>query len=343
MRKNEKGITLIALVVTIVVLLILAGVSIAMLTGENGIIKQASNAKDETDQAKVEELVDLAVNSLIAENHGSTNGITPKMIADEVNHMENRNDIYSMNDVLFPTKIIFPQEEREVEVNLDLITVPDGMYSESGAEEEIAPIDLFNFEKIDETSKTAKITGIKAEYCNVKGYNPETNGYDLQDTNYEINYSGITDTLVIPYQVEIDGELYTVTEVGLTIPEIYGGVERPFANFPNIETIIYPNTVTKVYGASFVYDGTGVNRNSPLRKIILSDKLEEIPEGFFQGGRKIQSITIPASVSKIGSRAFKDWTSSQIINVPYSSTSEIPSDWASNWNGGGATINFLGQ
>ena len=39
--KKEQGITLIALVVTIVVLLILAGVSISMLTGENGIVTQA--------------------------------------------------------------------------------------------------------------------------------------------------------------------------------------------------------------------------------------------------------------------------------------------------------------
>ena len=44
-RSVEKGITLIALVVTIVVLLILAGVSISMLTGENGIIKQATDSR----------------------------------------------------------------------------------------------------------------------------------------------------------------------------------------------------------------------------------------------------------------------------------------------------------
>ena len=44
MMKNNKGITLIALVVTIIVLLILAGVSIAMLTGENGILGKASGS-----------------------------------------------------------------------------------------------------------------------------------------------------------------------------------------------------------------------------------------------------------------------------------------------------------
>ena len=44
--KKQKGITLIALVVTIIVLLILAGVSIATLTGDNGILTRASNAKE---------------------------------------------------------------------------------------------------------------------------------------------------------------------------------------------------------------------------------------------------------------------------------------------------------
>ncbi|MCI8273599.1 MAG: potassium-transporting ATPase subunit KdpA, partial [Clostridia bacterium] len=58
---EERGITLIALVVTIIVLLILAGTSIAMLTGENGIISQAQNAKNNSAKAEFEEKVKLAV------------------------------------------------------------------------------------------------------------------------------------------------------------------------------------------------------------------------------------------------------------------------------------------
>ena len=46
--KKNNGITLIALVITIIVLLILAAVSIAMLTGQNGILSQAQNAKNKT-------------------------------------------------------------------------------------------------------------------------------------------------------------------------------------------------------------------------------------------------------------------------------------------------------
>ena len=54
-KLKENGITLIALVITIIVLLILAGVSIAMLTGENGILTQAQNAENETEEARIEE------------------------------------------------------------------------------------------------------------------------------------------------------------------------------------------------------------------------------------------------------------------------------------------------
>ena len=57
--ENKNGITLIALVITIIVLLILAGVSIAVLTGENGILTQAQEAKTKTTQAEARERVEL--------------------------------------------------------------------------------------------------------------------------------------------------------------------------------------------------------------------------------------------------------------------------------------------
>ena len=48
MKNIEKGITLIALVITIIILLILAGITLAMLTGENGILNKASKSKIQT-------------------------------------------------------------------------------------------------------------------------------------------------------------------------------------------------------------------------------------------------------------------------------------------------------
>lgn len=65
--KNQKGITLIALVITIIVLLILAGVSIAMLTGNNGILTQANNSKLETAKAEAVDKINLALNAMKSE------------------------------------------------------------------------------------------------------------------------------------------------------------------------------------------------------------------------------------------------------------------------------------
>ena len=58
---KNKGVTLIALVVTIVILLILASISIGALTGDNGIIDQAHTAKEDTEIASWEEQIDLAI------------------------------------------------------------------------------------------------------------------------------------------------------------------------------------------------------------------------------------------------------------------------------------------
>lgn len=59
--KKEKGITLIALVITIIILLILAAISISTLTGENGLLTKASSAKLKREKADMEEKIKLAV------------------------------------------------------------------------------------------------------------------------------------------------------------------------------------------------------------------------------------------------------------------------------------------
>ena len=64
LKHNIKGITLIALIITIIILLILAGISISALTKENGLWTQANNAKDKSKKSQVEEEVKLAVMTL---------------------------------------------------------------------------------------------------------------------------------------------------------------------------------------------------------------------------------------------------------------------------------------
>ena len=86
MKKNqEKGITLIALVITIIVLLILAGVTIATLAGENGILTRASDASEKTKQANAEEQVQIAVVGSIGTDGNLENG----SLKDNLNQIEN--------------------------------------------------------------------------------------------------------------------------------------------------------------------------------------------------------------------------------------------------------------
>ena len=65
--KGNKGITLIALVVTIIVLLILAGVAIAMLTGDNSILKRAQSTQAYSAIGAAKDEVNLAYNAAFAE------------------------------------------------------------------------------------------------------------------------------------------------------------------------------------------------------------------------------------------------------------------------------------
>lgn len=60
-RKTNKGITLVALVITIIILLILAGIVISSLSGENGLLKRATEAKEKTEEATANEIVNLAM------------------------------------------------------------------------------------------------------------------------------------------------------------------------------------------------------------------------------------------------------------------------------------------
>ena len=73
-RQNNRGITLIALVITIIVLLILASVSIAMLTGQNGILTQATNAKQVTKSAAEIENAKTDILGIQTETHSTNIG-----------------------------------------------------------------------------------------------------------------------------------------------------------------------------------------------------------------------------------------------------------------------------
>ena len=67
--KNNKGVTLIALIITIIVLLLLAGIGITMVVGQNGILSRAQEAKTTTAEKAAREKVDLSVSGAITRSN----------------------------------------------------------------------------------------------------------------------------------------------------------------------------------------------------------------------------------------------------------------------------------
>ena len=88
--KKNRGITLIALVVTIIVLLILAGISISMLTGQNGILNRAQEAKTKTQVANEKEAIGLAAMEALTEGNGT---ITKEILTKTMKAYLGKNDV----------------------------------------------------------------------------------------------------------------------------------------------------------------------------------------------------------------------------------------------------------
>ena len=108
--KEAKGITLIALVITIIVLLILAGVTIATLTGDNGILKKAGDAKTQTEQAKEDENLKIA----IAGSYGTDGKLNLKDLKD---NLENQGINYDKNNTGFPLEVTVNGEKKKIDEN----------------------------------------------------------------------------------------------------------------------------------------------------------------------------------------------------------------------------------
>ena len=112
--KESKGITLIALVITIIVLLILAGVTIATLTGDNGILGKANDAKTQTEQAKEDENLKIA----IAGSYGTDGKLNLKDLKD---NLTNQGIDYDKNNTGFPLEVIVNGEKKKIDANGNII------------------------------------------------------------------------------------------------------------------------------------------------------------------------------------------------------------------------------
>ena len=220
--KLNKGITLIALVITIIVLLILAGVSITMLTGENGILKKAKEAQEKTKVAAEQEEKDLAkLNKwLIGEDDGikvNFNGYTPNtwtnqditinllMEEEEGEKYQYSNDRSTWINCGATIKINQDQDKiyyfRRIDANGSSIYETQGFEVKRDTEKPTFDVDFSS----ESDSITCKLTNIK-DIGSGLGDNPQISiSYRKpSDTEYVNAYTGT-------------GSEYTITGIGQNV------------------------------------------------------------------------------------------------------------------------------
>ena len=193
LTKNEKGITLVALIITIIVLLILAVVSIRAITGDN-ILGKSETAKEKYESAKSNELD-------ILKNY--ENNIGPEKV--NIEKIMNKAYIHEAEEGdMFVYSIIKDTEGYKINIKaIEIETGKDasekyeggGVYKITDISSSFDPITVYLDEIKEEinSSKYIKLTFTYGEIClsenyllfDVKNNKEYRNGYMVRDVNYD--------------------------------------------------------------------------------------------------------------------------------------------------------------
>ena len=280
--ENINAITLIALVVTVVVLLILAGVSIAMLTGNSGILTQSMRARISTELSSYKEELELFKIEQISKNDSF---LEESLTAGK-------------NNLFYNT-----QEEGETGTIKDVITNISDEYLEKL---EIIKGKLLINTKDNNEIKVAKSLGIE-----VNPYDIDENGV-LLSTGNNLALMDENGTLVIPDSVtEIGAGAFA--NAGLKTIIIPGTVKKiganAFAYNTTLETVIMQEGVEEIGSSAF-------QNCTNLKNVELPESLISIKTQAFMDCRKLEKIEIPSKIIKIDSYTFSGCSSLNNIILP---------------------------
>ena len=256
MKIRETGITLIALVVTIVVLLILAGVSISMLTGENGIITQAQQANIKNDNGTVLEALRLKLSQYLSENEGT-------YVKDKLELLRDDNIIDENNIVNVLELVEQKLDTGNGNNNKDIYVIKENhlyYYDKKGNKTDLG--DLGNIEEnIAETDPSLFFVD---DYGNI---------YVKEAGNYYANKKEWTvENVVIPS--EIDGKKVTGISQGIFCTDKGG--------YKNIKTIVIPNGVEYISNDAF--------RKSNITSIFIPSSVQTIGGRAFDDCKNLETV-----------------------------------------------------
>ena len=275
---KEKGITLIALVITIIIILILAGISIMTLTGENGLINKTISAKEENEMSAAKEELKLAIESL------------------KVNYYEENANV-TMRDYILNNEDAIEEalgNGSDVEVNGQDLEYQNFKF-ELDEEGNLTQIESKAFDPTewDKTAADYSCFYWESDDSNNEGYGTVI-GYKSKIDNYTV--------LRFPSRctkIEFKGINGTDNYAdGLTVDQ-----SRAFTN--NILKVEIPSTVSIIgedaFGSSFSVVSHSFNKVNTFK---IENGVKIIGEDAFCQQEGLTNITIPDSVTSIGQHAF---------------------------------------
>ena len=315
--KNKNGVTLIALAVTIIIMLILAGVTISMLTGNSGITTNASKAKTKSYLADIKEEYELY--------------LSEKRMDDEYDldtlYANDKTIRYEGNEVGTGIAEICSSIKKGDEKKFEIIK---GKIYYVSQDKNVIPIAVelgFSINPYEITDSGV----LKSSSMNL--YLVDNDGHlDLSEYEGKIKTieagafskveieSGINplQSIVLPKGITTIGDdafSYNTSLTSIKIPNTVTSIgKRAFQGCTNLTSIEIPDTVTYIGDYCF----SGCNR---LQKIKLSKKIQTINQRLLQGCSSLTEIEIPEGVKSIGYAAFSSCSKLTTITLPASLTS----------------------
>ena len=238
--KKQAGITLIALIITIIVLLILAGVSISMVVGENGVLNRAQDASKKTKYASEKEAIEfivsdiktgLMINEEIPKNKYLGEELKSKQVGGEWK-------MITIGDNAYGTGWYLLENGKEIEgygkANLnwlinyntgEVIELEEGKYSNLSSSdsviESVRNNVIFNLDA-SSIGKATKVEDLEDENVDFIGFEDSNENSGLTENSF--NFDGVDDYVKIRYDDSLalneDGTPYEEDGKQLTKKEV---------------------------------------------------------------------------------------------------------------------------
>ena len=321
MKKKDKGITLITLVISVIVLLILASVTIAALSGNNGILTKAKDAKEKTEIGQEKEVVELAtISAQMGEKYQSLNQVNLQKEIDK-QYGEGKTIVRDNGDNTFTVSFI--ESKREYDI------------TSKGVEKGKDWNEIMQNAKAPEEQKEERNAGVIGIGTDGKTVNMDLWEYTLNNGTYTLN--DIDDIKAEDANTENKGYLGKIIngKIEGTVPMYIKGksdknfipvtnLKDTFINLQNdfdelVTTPVIPSTVTEMQST--------FSRCGKLKNITnLPPKLENFKWTFYEcTSFENFNMFIPNTVTNMGGtfqkcknlKRFNSEIPNSVINMDY--------------------------